>query len=416
MKYLYILFSSLVIYCPFANTWELEPEYLYLSPAEEEGFDDPSLTDSEYSSDILAFSRSSYQDWLWFRGQRQALINLGSIGSKNFMVDNHLKIHNSLTEKIFIKLHYLKEEDFDREFQAQIVELNYWISKSWALLLLGEGTYRKSEIDLGTGLLFRPNPDSEIRLWVIGPDFFRNERNKNSDRFSKAPMSYGIVGRHLEVANKEFLTYSFRWEPSTHWKFPDQSLIYKFKRKTGQVYFRKKVADEYFVFRWQGDIKTEEKEPISGTGIWSSGKKMERLRHQALFELDQANISPKYILENLRVGLFFTHREFDSFQGEATQTTMLPYFWGRRPGRNFGRVKDFWSLGLDSALFRETGSSEVTLRPHNRGLKEEFRLSAMYEIHFEHDAILKLAMTFDLDEFGGGETWEGGAGVFQMPF
>ena len=398
-----------------ASAFELTPEYVFFAPVEQDELDDPSLTDSEYPSDILAFSRSSSQDYHFFKDDKQFLLSMGSIGSKNFMINDHIKLTQFLTDQLEFRFHYWKEQDFDRDLQGQVVELNYWLTDKWALGVFGEGTFKKSEIDFGVAAHFRPHPEHEIRVFSTFPDTVRNERNKQTDTFSRPPGAMGLVGRWVSGDSEEFFQYSLREEKPTHWDFPDQGYRYKFRRQTAGLYSRTEFSGDFLTLRWQGDKKVEDKQWTTASSSLTSPVRMERERHMVLLEWEDVDLfeDPG---KAFRYGLYVTHREYDNGSGEVTQSTVLPHFWYRAPAGKTGGIRDYWILGADTSLFRETGDNALLNRPIEEGVTSEFRLTTSYDFQMKNQASLKLIFTFDLDEFGSGSTWEGGAGVFQMPF
>lgn len=400
---------------PQAPAWELTSEYIFLSESEQALLDDPSLTDSEYASDILAFSRSPSQDYMFFRDSRQVLVSMGSIGSKNFMINDQVKLHQDLTDQLQFRFHYFKEKDFDQEYQAQVVELDYWFGEHWALGVFGEGTYRKSEIDFGLAVLFKPRETHEVRVWWAAPDAVRNERNKNSDSFSKAPGVLGLKGQWVSAESQEFFVYSLKSETPTHWDFPDQGYRYKYERQSGSVYWRKKWGNDFLTLRWQGDAKSEEKHWTNNTSSLLTPVSMQRTRHLGLVEWEDTRLFHS-LEHSLRWGLFVTHRDYQSESGTATQTAVFPHIWYRTPAGRSGGIRDYLIIGMDTSVFRETGDAVLIKRSPDGDVSMELRLTTSYEFQLKNQASLKLILSMDLDEVGTGSTWEGGAGVFQMPF
>lgn len=406
----------LVFTCSPVFAWELLPEYLGLNEKEQQEFDNPRQTDSEYQSDILAFSRSFGDDYDFYSSPQVIVIGMGSIGSKDFFIQDVLKVESPLTDSLKMRFHYLREEDWDRETEAAILELEQMFSEKWGVAIFGEAMHRKAEIDFSTALVFKPSEEHTIRAFYSFVDVSRNERNELADRFETAPRTYGLVGRWIrspESGEKEFFNYSIRHEKPTRWLFPDEEYRYLYERKSASIYTRWRFLNHHFGLRWEGEEKLEEKQKSSALSPFADEARWERTKHIIQLEVERPL---RAIAEaKIRLGVVGAVREFDTSNGSATQSQQLPYLWFRAPAGQTAGIQDFYQVGLDTTLFRETGNEVLVGRPTGE-LKEEYRLNTSYDFFLMNQAQLRLIFTFDLDRFGSGETWEGGAGTFQMSF
>jgi hypothetical protein len=411
------IFTALVlIFSSQAPAWELFPEYLNLSEQEQVEFDRPSQTDSEYQSDIMAFSRSADDDYDFYSAPQALLIGMGSLGSKDFYIHDAVKVESALSSNLKMRFTYLREKDWDRESEAAIIELEQALSKKWAVGIFGEAMHRKAEIDYSLALFFKPSDEHTIRFYYGFPDFSRNKRNELEDRFETAPKVYGLTGRWVkprETESREFLIYSLRHEEPVTWIFPKEEYHYFYERNSVCIYSRFRYLNHYFVVRADSEKKSEVKalsnslSPFTGQGKW------ERTKHILQLEVERPlSARPE---TSFRLGVVGAVREFKADRGHLTQVNHLPYFWYKAPAFMTAGVRDFFQVGLDTTFFRETGQEILAERTVGE-LKEEHRLSSSYDFHLLNDARLRLIFTFDLDRFGTGETWEGGAGTFQMAF
>jgi hypothetical protein len=72
-------------------------------------------------------------------------------------------------------------------------------------------------------------------------------------------------------------------------------------------------------------------------------------------------------------------------------------------------------LGYDVTWHRISGATYLTI-DGVEDKKFQHRLNLGYDIAFSDDALLKLLITGDLDEFGTARSWEGGNAQFRLVF
>ncbi len=368
-----------------------EPEHLLL--------DSYTHWDSEADSDFFTYQRPIEWDGLWYRGTRVFDLSVGSISSKQFLYYQRLKLHHGLSESVEFRLHWLQERDFEEDRIAMPLELRFRLSERWFLSVLGQPSLYKSEDDVGFAVAFRPSDEREIQITGIWGDFQRNIRNLDTDEWGQAPQAWTLTSTDLssEAGPSDFRRFEYHIEPKsirTQNGVPVTSLSYQslylsgFKtRKNGHTLGYRIFADRAF---HDDHVNT-----------------LVRLRHRSILQAEYGSrIGPHMF----RPGFTFTYRENRINQHQEIHRAVLPYFWFEFPTRSKNFGISTWSVGYDATVF----DRDSTLKSDDRAL--EHRLNLKSSLKFSKAGELAFLFTFDLDRFGSGETWEGGAGQFRLDF
>ncbi len=380
---------------------------------------DPRLIDSEYQSDLEAYSESPLRR-SWLNAKNFFAVSAGSLSATQFDSRLQAQLATELSDRLEFRFHRLENENYEETLKASLLELAYRLDQEWWISAYGSLERFKKEDDVGFALIWRqrdafasnPSPDGaasvnsavlaqEFRLFATQVDFTRSERSDSGDTFTrgKAPWSFGYVYRmpHLQ-------TY-LRRESKTEWVSPtdDRRMTHE---KTAWGYARRD-ADRGQAIRLFADRLTQSLATIS-TGATRSWRR-DRLEaeYRRRYALETSN--PKG--SQIDVGLSWVRREWENEVSSRMihQQTSPLISWlenGDTPG---------WEVSYGGTWFR--AFEDLSLGPAQlKSTAWESRLNLRRHIHFERRGRLELALTFDLD--GGGEfgTFEGGHGQFVVEF
>ena len=125
---------------------------------------------------------------------------VGSTRSDEFYVDMFLQkslLSDDERHVAFVRMQ--RSEDFDGHFDRQIVGYGYHLS-DWRLAIAGDVRADKAEIDVQFELQWQPDARHLVRLALIQPDAFYNDKAGADGEYSVTPVSYfahtRLEGRH----------------------------------------------------------------------------------------------------------------------------------------------------------------------------------------------------------------------------
>ena len=354
--------------------------------------------DSEASSDLITYQRPLEWDGLWLRGKKVFDLSIGSISTKQFLTYHRLKIHHMLTERLEFRLHWLEERDFEQDRIALPIELRYQFTSKIAVAVFGQPSLYKSEDDLGATLAFNPKPERQIEASILWGDFQRNQKNLNSDSWSEPPVAYTLTSTFLPSDSKaDFRKIEAHYEPNSTRALgatPVATLSYQMisiaalkSRDSGYQYGYRLLADKsYFEDHGTNTIRT---------------------RKRLLTQIECGWYHGPYLL---KPGINFFYRENQKNQDQEITREILPTFWFEFPEKPKSFGAHVVSLGYDATVF----DRDSTMRSNQN--KIEHRGNLKSSMKFKRAGELAFLLTFDLDRFGTGETWEGGASQFRLDF
>lgn len=400
------IFLSIIIFSHFCLAQEVAPEYSFFNESQKEEFDSPELIKGEYFSDYIAFKRQlSDPSSRWTLDNHYDLI-LGSVSGKEFLSNQKVFFRGNLSKDIEFRFIWFEDQDLEQKFSQATIELIYWWN-NWGLAINGFPTSNKSEIDVGLALINRSFLDGESRIFVHFPDFQRNSRNKNKDRWEERPLVMGFVSR----SNEHEL--AFRHEKQLSWYLPAEGRVYNFKRTVVQ-------AKKWFEFSETQSLaflaffenKYEAHAPIAGSTIAQDQLRRERL--SARLEWEQKIGGQQFLL-----GLAYQYRDYQKPDIDFRIHNWLPYVWWGLPWRGTEAFEHRWKFGLDSAFFDTSREPFFLGEDVARGVhtyRIDSRLNTVYEMRSGTRWSLNLLLTFDIDMYHSDGIWEGGACQFRIYF
>lgn len=352
--------------------------------------------DSESSSDYITYQRPLAWDGLWYRSNKSFDLSVGSISNKQFATYRRLKLYQELSERVEFRLHWLEERDFEQDRATLPLELKFKLAERLAFSFFGRPSLYKSENDVGASLFFKPSPDGEIQLSAVWGDFQRNQRNLQTDEWSEAPVGWTLTMTRLPEDKKvDFRRVQTHWEPLSVRSdngVKQDSLSYLsyylsalHTREQGGQWGWRVFYDRAFHSDQNNDVK---------------------VRKRSLNQLEYSFVAGPH---TIKPGLNLFYRE-NRTNGEKTIfREILPTLWFDLPVRASEWSTRMLSIGYDATVFHKTENQ------HDEN-DSEHRLNIKWNVNFAKAGQLALLFTFDLDRFGTGETWEGGAGQFRLDF
>lgn len=416
------LFSGTFALPPRAEAFESSPEYQSLTENEQSGFEGPGLFGSEYSSDLLSYMKPVEWEYQWLVARNALDLNLGSLSSSHFLIDDRLKVHAPLSEAIEFRFHYTSERDRERDATHVMLEFDFrpLSNARWlGVALYGEPSLYKRENDTGIALVLQPSERHEIRIFNTFVDVTRLKRTDRNDNFVEPhlPYSRGIVGRlwsDPDLKKGEFLEYAVRYETTTEWLFPDEGYLYRYWKAFAYMYGNLALNDRWSAFlRLQFDRKFESRERTDPQSTATE----DTWRTDRYFALARATLHRLGPNEGwtLSPGIEFAQRDWYTGQGDVIYRDLLPHLEWTLPGFSRGNSQDLWRLMYVATWHRAFGPIELR-DPQDVEPAFEQRLNVSYEFRFGDQASLLLMATGDLDEFFTRKSWDGGSGMFRLNF
>ncbi len=354
--------------------------------------------DAESASDCVTYQRPLEWEGQWLREKKVFDLSVGSISSKQFLTYQRLKIHHMLTNKLEFRLHWLEERDYEQDRMALPLELRYQFTHHFALAVFGRPSLYKSEDDIGAAVALKPSAEREIQAAVLWGDFQRNQKNLNSDSWSEPPVAYTLTSTYIPATeNKDFRRTEMHYEPNSTRSLagsPVSTLGYQMISLSGL-----NSRDNGYIWSYRLLMDKSYHE--------DHGANLIRIRTRVISQLECAWYHGPY---QLKPGLNYSYRQNQKNQGQDIAREILPTFWFQFPETPKSWGAHTLSIGYDATVFKR----DSTLQPDQN--KIEHRGNVRSSMKFNRAGELALLLTFDLDRFGSGETWEGGAAQFRLDF
>lgn len=391
---------------------EYLPEFQSLTEEEQAIFEAPTDLGAEYQSDVMTYTKWARWEHTWLSHPHALDANIGSTGTRHFLIDDRLKVNESLSEHVEFRFTYLEERNRERDSTHHILELVFWPWKLLGISLYGEPTLYKRNDDTGIALLARPSEHHEIRIFNTFVDVTRLRRNDRNDTYviPDLPYSRGLVGRWWSASSEEFFEYAARQETKTRWLFPDDGYEYRYWKWFASFFGRVEAAHELFLNgRFQVDRKFESRDP---------GEAWVTTRLFIIAQSEWLGIGP-WKRWDLLFGLNYAARLWDTSLGLVRYRDFLPHLWLKLPTFGEEPFEDHFLIGFDSGWHRETGEPTLISPSDPSSLHDgsmDYRLNLEYEFNFGEKGKLRLIASGDLDKMFTRESWEGGSGQFQLLF
>jgi hypothetical protein len=374
-------------------------EYHSLSEREASTFDTPNEIDGEYESDILTYTQSFQDRWLYLSSEHAFTGTFGSLDGKHFFARQSLKFDFTIAPNTRFRVLSFRERDFELDAADTIFEVEHAFDGGpHALALFGSASFDKKEDDIGLAYIWRKTQSEgfeTLRIYVSASDFSRNERNTLDDRFKEKPLVAGLTHSKF-FTDQTFYEFALRIEPEVKWLFPTDGRVYSYSRYYGYFANRKKNARGFFNLRLEYDSKFEEQKPDSmSSAIVAEEWQTERARLQ---------IEQHLITENSqawRAGLWLSSADWSKDSDSMTMSYVQPYFWYEF----FKRDQYTWDVG-GSLVSADRKQALAGIKSPDDGV--DSRLNFAWNSRFRENLYLKALFTLDVDRIIESDRWEGG--------
>ena len=418
------VFGLLVLLAPGCLlAFESMPEFQSLTEADFPLFEGPNRLTPEYQSDILSYLKPDSYEYEWLTHRLAVDGTAGSTGAKHFMIDHRAKIRADFTQDLEFRFTYTDEGNQEREGTHHIFELIGWPTSFLGLSVYGEATLYKREDDTGLAIIARPQANHEIRVFNTFVDVARLKRNDRPDTFDSNHLPYarGLVGRWWRPPStdselpgrRDFLEYSFRYEPKAIWVFPVEKLDYTYWKIFASLWARRQMSEHWSLgIRAQWDRKFEGKIPRPGGTIAAEGWTTDRtfVRTEAVVR------DPLDFASELESGILFAKRNWKTGDGHAQYLDWLPYATLMIPMFQRGQDHDRLGVGYDLTWHRSEGAIAMFYGAEERQNTLQNRLNITYDFKFKKNLALRALISGDIDELGTRHSWEGGNVLLRANF
>lgn len=394
----YIAASLIFVRPEAATAYELASEYRSLDREEASAFDNPRLIDAEYQSDYLFFlphlRETSHLSGNYWNA------TVGSLGAKDFMVRDDLRMRAPLGNDVHFQLRHFYVNDFEDVSRHFVYEFAKYFGehKENGMAIFGEPTGEKEDVDFGVAFILR----RWVRLYFHWPDFQRNHRNDEADKFKDSPFVTGVKTVRREGCNQKseesescrlITQMNLRLEAEAVWDLPQDETIYTFSRSLWSYWRREANEDIYLNFRFEWLRKREERLP---TTIMTTDEQWisERYMTDASVEFGDFEPGAMVTYRKWERGLAASGtRNWDTLTAVYTQ----PYIWWR--------VRSHWRLGTELTIGDVDGEIVSIKEPLST---TEARINLEWSRAITKNGGITALFSFDGDELFTSEAWEGG--------
>ncbi|OFZ18532.1 MAG: hypothetical protein A2Z20_08675 [Bdellovibrionales bacterium RBG_16_40_8] len=374
-----------------AKAISLHPEFTSLNEQEAKSFDDPSLVDGEYESDFLTYAPSLSQVSLYYSSPRAFIGSVGSLGAKQFFINEAFHAKFSLYTQVDFSITHFHKADFEDEFSGTILEFIFWdVNHKNAFSVFGEPEFQKRSDDLGISYIRQIDLQKYLSVYIFYPEMSRNDRNIDTDRFRKRPVTLGTLFREVDNI-KKFREISLRYEEPTEWEFSDIKRLYKYDRLQFILTSRSAVESGYRNLQFEFERKHEKEEPTApASTIIDTALMRERYRAQWSREL-----------QKIEAGLMWSKHIWRRNDESQSLESWQPFFWTNIIVRD----KNIYRFGYSFVSVDHDGKISTVKKVAS---KVDHRFNLAWQYVPSVSTVLEVLLTFDGDRLARSDFWEGG--------
>ncbi|MFK8137050.1 MAG: hypothetical protein AB8E15_01705 [Bdellovibrionales bacterium] len=363
--------------------------------------------DTEYDADILSFEASPREELELLFLESYFATNVGSISSNQFYRDESVVLRKEISDAHTISIERFLISDFDRQSEMTWLEWQRTYSQTFSFGLFGELAHEKRENDIGFVATWSPKPHLSHQMRYLLPDYSRNKRNDLTDNFTSDKSPNYISYSFLREADFRQYLFFFVLTPS-EWNFPDQNKTYQHWEGGVKYLFG---ASENTKHNISGKVDANYRKTIETDSLLSNP--IVRIQINGKLRIDYA-FSENPWFDSL--GFFESYRSYseNGFRGISLnhmiflEKSLKDYGW------------QDWNLRFASSNYRAYGDSEILGQQGDSidrsGSDLQSKIDLEYFIVKRKDLQWHFSLTFDVEKFGGEETWEGGHSRLMFTF
>jgi hypothetical protein len=379
------LFTAFGPWNPMAWGFYLSPSTHFTSEVDFFGSFDPLRIDGEYESDYATFWFGDEQLISHFSSDKSFISSIGSINSKIFMLRQSLNLKTSLHEQLDFSLHFNQEKDFESNYESKVIEFSFFNElrrHGWSIK--GDINAAKAKNDIGIDYIFRPKGNAVLKTYYLLPKFSHNQRTYENSRVDSPPQSIGIFWEQLQ--DHQILRLDLRHDQRAVWSFFDLDKIFEHESNLAQLLWLRKKANNH-------------------------------VRSTSVFFEDKTYGETADVIKRIRL----RWAESVRFEKNSFQVWLSQHNWSRQGERlqaTYIQPKiTHHFIHWDVAVSAVNGDSSGSWSNESLSSRTDWRLDLVRNIQFSKtEGSARLLFTFDLDQFGSSETWEGGNLQFQASF
>lgn len=397
-----------------ARASDISAEYQGLSETDLLGFEKPESVDSEYQTVWNAYLPPIDFARDWRTNSAIFQFSLGSLSNKYFFLYSRAKMETDLTSALRFRFTYLSQRDFEIDQVRHVLDLIHSLSNHWDLAVYGEPSLYKRENDLGAALIYAreaaPNASTTQRFFYTRHDFTRADHNNLKDQFvaKHNPDSVGWIGQWQTPT--VWMEAGVRSDAPTIWSRPQEDRLFTFEKKLAYMDLKKNLSTaSALALRLQWDRQRKGQSPLTPSSpITPEEWTLERTFVQAAFHRGAPDEKVRHV-----PALTYVTRDWRDIKGaqvkhQNIQPSYTVLWRAARRAQGF----DYLETGIEGTSFHKEDPTQIT-SPTQSNSPFEGRLHTGYEWALLHGAKLSVGLNFDLDEWRGTPTFEGGSGQFQ---
>lgn len=351
-----------------------------------------SYIDSEYVSDQLAFSHPIQQEYLWISKDKLSDLTFGSISSDKFLYQGRLKLLTKINDEWKFEYYLFEQQNFEVDQSMSWIGLSYKLNPFLLFGLYGTPESNKGVIDykLKTTVFISK---AELSFYLIKSDFMKNSKAIDDKTYSKKPKAYGFDLVYGD--GTDFVNFSGRVDPMSQLQHSSGESS-EIKHSAIQLVFQKTFFNR--VWRLKSETsKLYEQNSNSLSTNWADQN------------INEVRVETQK--KELLFGLLWKQYDWKTDEGVLKHDNYLPYisyFY------DFHGTYQGWTYELTSHESNFKGVVDRSSTDCNSCFEHRFNYTLVKT--FNSNFKFSLKFTFDVDEFGTANTWEGGSGQFYLMF
>ncbi len=408
-KFTCILVSAFASASAFA--FDFYPEYQGISETELARIESPTEIDSEYQSQINAYTAPIQREFAWFTTNKALDTSVGSITNQHFLIHSRAKFDAALLENLRFRFTYFAMRDREIDQTRSVVELSQRLTSWLHVNAYGQADHYKRGNDVGFALLILPVENWENRFYATFHDFTRGNHNDQPDRYiGLDPLSLGW--NSLYTSANTLLRTGVRFDRSVSWNLPQLGETFAYEKQLAYADLLWPLTETTALgLRVQWDTTFKGQTPLPAASGTPSSFKRERV----FSRLSYFSGLPEDWISYETSFMFASRHWIDKNGLHLYHQNLMPSATVRVRSVRREQGFDHFQVALEATDFRTLG--DLALAPGNQKHQAfEERLQTAYEFNFRAGGLLLLALNFDLDEWSGLPTFDGGNAQFRVNF
>lgn len=394
-----------------AQAFDIEPEYQGISETHLERIESPRELDGEYQSITNSYTLSENWNRAFYRSKRVVDTSIGSITNQHFMIYTRAKLETDLSDSLRFKFTFFAQQDREINESRHVFELSQRVLPWLRVNGYAQMAHYKRDNDIGFALVITPLEHWDHRLYLTYHDFTRGNHNDRPDRYlGNDPLTVGWSAVFDD--GKLWVRTGVRFDQSMRWNRPEEQFIFDYEKKLAFSDIRFALTDSTAItVRAQWDSTFKGRTP-TGTGTTAKESfKAGRLLLKAAYALGTDDEAVSYEFGFMHAG----RQWIDQNGSRVFHQNLLPSATARVRTLRRESGFDHFQASIEATDFKTYGDLGLT-PAHQKHESLEGRLQTAYELTLRTEARLLIAFNFDLDEWAGLPSFEGGNLQFRSDF